>query len=94
MKRIIKIGPLQIGSLFALENYERIVHFDEQDNQLFLWLEENMEHDVNNNAVHLIVGTGREYEPTFHHVKSVVTTDGYVWHLLKERDWISSPKVI
>lgn len=85
MNRIIKLGPLEIGKLLKLENYKQLVHFDVQGWEVFVWVVEDLENTNTGSDTFLIVGTGMAYEPNFVHVQTA-TSEGYVWHLLRERN--------
>lgn len=87
MNRIIKFGPFKAGELFKLENYKKLVHFDYQHQTgVCAWVVEDLETADSNSETFLVVGTGWTYEPNFVHVQSTVTPEGYVWHLLRERN--------
>ena len=89
MKRIIKMGPLNVAQPFILSNCSNVIHFDEQNGELFAWVIQDLESSRDSTLSYLIVGTGQDWESSYVHEKSVVTKDGFVWHLLRERSFLT-----
>lgn len=84
MRVIHKFGPYNPCEIINIEGVRKVVHFDQQGNQLYIWAEVDKEDKTNTNLAFLIVPTGADYEPEWIHVASVVDSTQLVWHLLKE----------
>lgn len=86
MKRIIKIGPIQINQPFTVDNFIEVADFGIQNGELFVWVEHSLEDDsplYSKAQEFLVVGTGQVYEPEWHHTKTTIDPHfGYIWHLL------------
>lgn len=82
---VYKFGPYRPSNgVITIKNVRKLVHFDEQNGELFIWCEapEGKDRYVKD-LQFLIVGTGWLYDASWEHTKSVVTEDGHVWHLLQ-----------
>lgn len=80
MRRIHKFGPF-IPSQDIFDFNADPGYFGVQNGQLFVWGVVT-DGDKDYPLEYQIVGTGQEYEDTWQLVTSVVTNQGFVWHLL------------
>ena len=63
----------------------KIIHFGIQPSGLFIWVEHEVEQTETEMLTYRIEGTGWEFDKeNMQHFKSLITDDGFVWHLYKE----------
>lgn len=94
MKRIIKLGPLSVHQPFFLTDCSKAIHFGEQDGGLYVWVIEDLEKPKEEQHSYLIVATGATWEPNYIHEKTFITKQGLVWHLLRERTFLTDGAAI
>ena len=80
---IHKFGPYTPGEELELE-FNKLVHFGEQDGELYVWAQINEDNPAyNKKRSLLIIGTGWDYEHEFTHKMSMIDDGGLVWHLMQ-----------
>lgn len=68
---------------FSLPHNSGLIHFGEQDGQLFMWVEVNTTEKEYSDCVFFVVGTGQEIDQdgVSQHCKTVQMSNGLVWHI-------------
>lgn len=85
MMNVIHKYPLTNGHNFiSLPNGSKVVHFGLQGPGMCIWVEKPTNPDIVVTTHEFIIyGTGWEIPAFNEHVGTVVTSDGFVWHLYK-----------
>lgn len=81
MRTISKFKASGIFKLSFNDHAPQVLHFGEQDGELFVWVDHSNYAPQKYTFTFCIYPTGAKIDPESVHIQSVVCKDGTVWHL-------------